>query len=272
MSEGGYGALEDGTGSYRDILRDKQEAVALEQEKRVVKTGDVADQLIAEYEERIAQEPGNLRLLRSAAELYTQKKLFDKALGYYNRIIATEGASDPSLEKVISETTVKKLEHALAQLEPSAPDYAEQSARLQAERQAYELAQCRKRVERYPNDLQMRFELGELYFKAGSFSEAISELQKAQNNPHRRVQAMSYLGQCFARRGINDLAARTLQNAIKEKLSFDEEKKELIYLLGCVLEKMGRKEEAIEQFKLIYEADIGYKDVAAKVDAYYSGM
>src|SRR5213078_272736 len=84
MSEGGYESLEDGTGSYRDILRDKQEAVALEQEKRVVKTGDVADQLIAEYEERIAQEPGNLRLLRSAAELYTQKKLFDKALGYYN--------------------------------------------------------------------------------------------------------------------------------------------------------------------------------------------
>ena len=34
---------------------------------------------------------------------------------------------------------------------------------------------------------------------------------------------------------------------------------------------MGKKEEAIEQFKLIYETDIGYKDVAAKVDAYYSG-
>ena len=26
----------------------------------------------------------------------------------------------------------------------------------------------------------------------------------------------------------------------------------------------------LEQFKLIYESDIGYKDVAAKVDAYYS--
>jgi tetratricopeptide (TPR) repeat protein len=82
---------------------------------------------------------------------------------------------------------------------------------------------------------------------------------------------MSYLGQCFSRRGMNDLAARTLQNAIKEKPAFDEEKKELIYLLGCVLEKMGKKEEAIEQFKLIYESDIGYKDVAAKVDAYYAG-
>ena len=27
----------------------------------------------------------------------------------------------------------------------------------------------------------------------------------------------------------------------------------------------------IEQFKLIYELDISYKDVAAKVDAFYAG-
>jgi tetratricopeptide (TPR) repeat protein len=70
---------------------------------------------------------------------------------------------------------------------------------------------------------------------------------------------------------MNDLAARTLQNALKEKPVFDDEKKDLIYQLGSILEKMGKKEEAIEQFKQIYEIDIGYKDVAAKVDAYYSG-
>ena len=53
---------------------------------------------------------------------------------------------------------------------------------------------------------------------------------------------------------------------------FRSEKKELIYTLGCVLEKMGKKDEAIEQFKIIYEADIGYKDVSAKVDAYYAAQ
>jgi hypothetical protein len=46
----------------------------------------------------------------------------------------------------------------------------------------------------------------------------------------------------------------------------------LIYNLGTVLEAMEKKEEAIEQFKQIYEADIGYRDVAAKVDAYYAGQ
>jgi len=68
---------------------------------------------------------------------------------------------------------------------------------------------------------------------------------------------------------MNDMAARALQSALKEKPVFDDEKKELLYQLYCVLEKMGKKEEAIEQLKQIYEVDIGYKDVAAKVDAYY---
>jgi len=271
LSEGGYEALEDGTGSYRDILRNKEEAIALEQEKREIKTDDMTGRLLADYEARIAQEPRNLRLLRAAAELYAQKKQFDKALEYYQRIIASEGASDPSLERLMAETTLRKFEHALAQLDPSAPDYAEQSARIRTERQEYELERCRQRVEKYPNDLTMRFELGELYFRAGKLTEAISEFQKAQNNPHKRILAMGYLGQCFSRRGMNDLAARTLQNAIREKVAFDDEKKELIYALGCVLERVGKKDEAIEQFKLIYETDIGYKDVAAKVDAYYTG-
>src|SRR5206468_10600697 len=83
-------------------------------------------------------------------------------------------------------------------------------------------------VEKYPNDLQIRFDLGELYFKAGKISEAISEFQKAQNNPHRRIQAMGYLGQCFARRGMNDLAARTLQNRSEEHTSELQSRSDLV--------------------------------------------
>ncbi len=271
MSEGGYETLADGGGSYRDILKNKDEAVSLEQENRQVKTGDVADKLIRDYETRIEADPKNLKLLRSVAELYAQKKEFDKALNYYQKIVATEGTTDSSLEKAIIDTTIKKLDHALSQLDPQTTDYAEQTERLKAERDKFFLEECKRRAEKYPNDLQIRFELGQLYFKTGKFGEAIQELQKAQANPHRKLAAMGLLGQCFSKRGMNDMAARKLQDALKEKLTFDDEKKELIYALGSVLEKMGKADEAIEQFKQIYEVDIGYKDVAAKVDAYYGG-
>jgi tetratricopeptide (TPR) repeat protein len=271
MDEGGYEALADGTGSYRDILKNKEEAVSLEQQNRQVKTEDVAERLIGEYETRLKAEPKNLKLVRSLAELYTQKKQYDKALSYYEQIKASDVGADASLDRSIAETTVRKFEHEMEQLDASAPDYADKAAKLQAEREAYQLAECQKRAERFPTDLQIRFELGQLYFKAGKMGEAIQEFQKAKGNPHRHITAMNYLAQCFAKRRMFELATRTLQEALKEKLVFDDEKKELIYNLGCVLESMGKKDEAIKQFEQIYEVDIGYRDVAAKVDAFYAG-
>ncbi len=273
MDEGGYAALEGGGGSYRDILRNKEEAVTLEQSHRVQKTEDTAARLIKEYEERLASEPDNTKMIRSLAELYTEKKQFDQALELYARIKnSTHGGADSGLDRAIADTTVKKMDHELTQINPFAPDQADQAARLQAQKTEFKLAECKQRVEKYPTDLGIRFELGQLYFEAGLVAEAIGELQKAQQNPHKRSAAMSLLAQCFAKRGMNDSAVRTLQNAIKEKPAFDDEKKDLIYHLGCVLEKMGKKAEAIEQFLQIYETDIGYRDVGAKVDAHYKSQ
>jgi tetratricopeptide (TPR) repeat protein len=272
MDEGGYGALESGEGSFRDILKNKAEAVSLEQQNRVVKSEDVAERLIGEYEARLQNEPDNLKLLRSLAELYTQKNKFDEALELYQRIKGSETGGDATLDLAIANTQVRRFDFQFAQLNPFAADLAEQQARITAEKLAFQTAECQKRVEKYPTDLGIRFEMGMLHFQAGKIGEAIAEFQKAQGNPHRRIAAMSCLAQCFARRKMFDLAAKTLQNAIKEKVGFDEEKKDLIYQLGCVFENMGKKEDAVEQFKIIYETDISYKDVAAKVDAFYAGQ
>lgn len=272
LDQGGYEALADGTGSYRDILKNKAEAVQLEQEHRSVKSHDVADDLLVEYEGRLRSEPNNLKLVRSIAELYAQKKQFDKALEYYERIRTSEAGADPSLEKVIAETVLRRFDHLIAQLDAAKPEEAPRIAQLKQERMAFQVEDCRARAERYPTDLQIKFELGQLYFQAGKFNEAMGEFQKSQSNPQRRLLSMAYLGQCLAAKGMHDMAARRIQEALKEKPGFDDEKKELIYLLGSVLEKMGKKEEAMEQFKQIYEVDISYKDVAAKVDAYYSGQ
>ena len=271
LSEGGYDTIAGGQGSYRDILRNEGESIALEQANRVQKGEDVAERLIAEYEERLPAEAGNVKLLKSLAELYTQKKQFEKALHCYDQIRATEaGANHPGLDSAVAQTKVKRYDYEIGQLDPAAPEHAETLARLSAEKLAFQVADCQKQVERFPTDLARRYEMGALYFQAGKIGEAIQELQKSQSNPHKRIASMNLLAQCFGKRKMFDLAARTLQNAIKEKVVFDDEKKDLIYNLGCMFEGMGKKEDALEQFKQIYEIDIGYRDVAAKVDSYYS--
>jgi tetratricopeptide (TPR) repeat protein len=233
---------------------------------------DVTRRLLDEKEAQLVNEPKNLKVLRNIAELYTERKDYDRALQAYQRIVATEGQADAGLQKAMADVTVRKFDQALAGLDAAAPDYAAQSARIEAERDNYMLTECKERAEKYPSDLFIRFELGQLYFQAGKIGEAIQEFQKAQNNPNKRIASLHCLGQCFARRNMNDLAAKTLEKALAEKLVFDEEKMDLTYALGSVLEKMGKKEEAIEQYKKIYEVDVGFKDVAKKVDDHYAGQ
>lgn len=270
MTEGGYGALEGGGGSYRDILKDKKQATQLEQEQRVEKSEDVTEKLIREYESRLEAEPNNLKMIRSLAELYTSRKQFEQALGLYDRIKNSAMGNDPTLELAIANTIVKQFDFKIEQINPFDTEHAAQVERLKAEKLNFQVAECQKRVEKYPTDLAIRYEMGQLYFQVGKIGEAIQEFQKAQNNPHKKLSAMSYLAQCFAKGKMFDLAADTLRKAIKEKQVFDEEKKDLVYNLGSVLESMGKKEEAIEQYKQIFAVDAGYKDVTPKVMASYS--
>lgn len=266
----GYEALADGSGSYRDVLKNKEEAVSIEQENRQVKTEDVAAKLIIESLARLQREPDNMKVVRGLAELYTQKNEFEKALECYQRMKNSPSGNDPSLDKAIAETRTRRLNHELSLLDATDPDYETKKGELERQRTEFILAECKDRTDRYPTDLQIKFELGELYFKAGKVTEAIQEFQKAQTNPNRRLQCVSYLGQCFSRRGMHDMAVRKFQDALKEKPEFDDVKKELIYHLGCALDALGKKGEAIEQFKQIYESDIGYKDVATRVETYYA--
>ena len=128
---------------------------------------------------------------------------------------------------------------------------------------------ARKRVERNPTDLQLRFELGEHLVNAGHFREALPELQRAEQNPNARLKAMNLLGRCYSELGMLDLAMKQLEEASQEILSMDAMKKEIVYNLGLVYERMGDKEKSLNCMKQIYEADYGYKDVATRVESSY---
>ena len=69
--------------------------------------------------------------------------------------------------------------------------------------------------------------------------------------------------------GILDLAVSRLHQAAEASLVMDNLKKEILYELGDTLMQMGKKEEGIEQFKLLYDSDVGYRDVGKKVEDYY---
>lgn len=269
MAEGGYDGLADGTGSYRDILKNKDEAIALEQEAKQVRSIEQTQKLLDEAYNQLRENPSDLQLAKRVAELYAEAKDYEKALKYYGMLMEIEGFVDAAMERTVTDLKIKKFDKDLHSLDKNAPDYEQQKADLERAKAEFQVEDVKRRVEKYPNDLLIRYEYGVMLFKLARYSEAIQEFQKTQQNASRRISSRHYLAKCFIARGMYDFALTFLQDAIKDKTSMDDEKKELIYSLAEVLDKMGKNEEAIEQLKIIYQVDIGYRDVAAKVDAYY---
>jgi predicted Zn-dependent protease len=156
--------------------------------------------------------------------------------------------------------------------EPEAPDAADKRAHLaeiRRQRSSAAISESKARVERNPTDKQLRFDLGQAYFTAGMYTEAIPELQQAKGNPHIRTKAMLMLGRCFERKNMNDLAENALAEASKELSIMDNTKKEILYELGLIYEKMGKREQYLDALKEIYNNDYGYKDVASRVESSY---
>ena len=126
-------------------------------------------------------------------------------------------------------------------------------------------------AQKYPNDAGFKFELGKLYRQTEKIDLAIQQFQAAQRNPRLRIGALVELGACFKAKRLFDLAVQQFETAKQEIAGFDAQKKVVVYELATCYEAMNRKEQALEEYKLIYSWDIGFRDVASKIDQSYSG-
>jgi len=275
MKRGGWTQAE----SYRDLIKDKEEAISLEQQSRIRLTGEALDQQIAETYARHQAEPENLDFARRLGTLTEQKDDLESAIRWYQYAADLGKGADTGLLRKISDLKIKCLEREIAAREEflstySARDevYTEKSGQLRAakvSRAEMLIVDAQERVARNPTDLQLRFELGENLFNARRFREAVPELQRARQNPHARLKAMNVLGCCYGELGMLDLALKQLEEASREISSMDAMKKEIVYNLGLVYEQIGDQEQALACMKQIYEVDYGYRDVAGRVESSY---
>ncbi len=272
LGEGGYEKIADGTGTYRDILKDEEEAVRLEDEEKGVKSDDSLGRLAAEYESKLTAQPDDPLTQRKLADTYREAGRLDEALALYQTLAESDQGKDHEIHRIIGEVKLAQFDLQVKALDPASDTYEAEYQGILNQKQAFAFETSQALVDRFPTEATLRLELGQHFLERGKYTEAIKEFQRAQTNPHIKAQAQKHLAQCFSQRGMLDLAERTLQSAIKEKEALDAEKKELIYELGVVQEKAEKPNEAIEQFKLIYEVDIDYRDVAEKVDQYYASQ
>ncbi len=276
MKKGGWTEAE----SYRDLIKDKDAAVSLEQQSRVQLSDESLERQISEVFAQHETDPQNIDLAKRLGALHDQKDDLEGAIAWYEYAVALTNRNDPGLVRKVSDLKMRQLdrqiredEQFLAEHEAGGEEFTARARKLEeAKRHRAEILidDARKRLDRNPTDLQLRYELGEQLTNAGRYRDALPELQRARQNPNARLKAMNLLGRCYRELGMLDLAAKQLEDAAREMLVMDATKKEIVYNLGLVYEQMGESGKYIDAMKRLYEADYGYRDVALRVEKSYS--
>ena len=269
----------DSEGDWRDLLKDKDASKDLESKGRAAMTQEMlqtqADALSAEY----AQDQNNLEVTKRLANTYEELEQFETALSFYEWAFHLS-SNDPALEKKVAsirETVNKNHLESLQRFvdeNPEHPDIEKYRQQLiEAEKSQIDIliGESRERVDRNPTDNELRYELGSRLFRATQYREAIQHLQQAKRSPNLRIKVMSLLGQCYERMNMTDLAASQFEEAITELQVMDETKKELLYNLGLLYERLENMPKYLEALKQIYSVDYVYRDVAERVERSYGG-
>jgi len=245
-------------GGFQNLIANKEQAKKLDQANKAMVVGTDAEALIAEKKAQIEKEPGNMNFYRALARLYMQNKRFAEAVQTLEQA-QTINSADPELDRMLSTVRAADYEARIEALRQEGK--TEEADNLEVEKNQFVFDDLATRVDRYPNDLHLRFELGYQYYIYEYYDDAIQHLQLAQKSPKDRLNALYYLAMCFLKKGQRDMAVMQLETARDQLPMMDDLKKKVVYQLGLCAEEAKDYEKAYNYYKDVYSADVTFGDL-----------
>ncbi len=252
--------------AYRDLIADKDQAKKLDMQAKAVIAGSDADALIEEARARIEQEPNNLNYYRALARLLSQSKRFDEAVEVLEAARKIN-AADPELDRTLTSTRISAFEAKIDAMKEAGD--AEGAAELEVEMNQFIFDDLSARVQRYPNDLKLRYELGMQYFMYEHYDDAIGQFRLSQRSRRAHRVALLSGDVNFAHKGQRDMAVMQLETANDQLPIMDDLKKKVVFALGKLAEEAGDIEKAFGYYKDVYGADIGFEDISERMERIY---
>jgi Tfp pilus assembly protein PilF len=258
------GANAAGVTHSRDQIKDKDVARELERSQRLHRSDDELQEDLRRLEARYADESSPETMIE-LADVHEKLKDPESALDWVERALSYKKDSF-ELAARAGDLRAKVMKKKIAQAGKSGDDA--RASELERELWSYEAADYTRRVDLRPSDANLRLQLGRRLMRVGDFDGAMGQLQKAMSDPRTKREAQFCLAQCFQGKGFSDLARKEYQKALEGILQVDDRAKEILYNLGVIAQGEGNAAEARGFFARIFEVDIGYRDVAEKMNQY----
>lgn len=231
----------------------------------------------ADLKHAIRKEPEKTEHYLKLADLYKREARLDQAHATLEQALQVSG-NDANVRELLEDVELLRMKENLEKAKERAAQGNDDTARKNAAALSIEYNKRRlevltRRVERYPQDLTLKFELGQLLMVFQKWPQAIPLLQQASQNKRIKVKALAHLGKCFIYDKKLPLAKGQLERAIGE-LSWDEDPKlylETYYNLARVCEETGDKTAAENYYGEILVRDYDYKDARERLEKLQGG-
>lgn len=281
MNKGGYDKPGQ-EGGFRQNIRDAAKQRELDDADRISKTEDTVERLVATAENEYIKRPNDLPTVENLGKrLLERGKPADEERAHQLYMGAYTTSNAFRLRQMAGDIRIRQMRRKVMELEKmlaGAPEGQKEMVQRMLDHQnedlnTLEMEEYRLRVENYPTDLSMKFELGKRYFVAGKFDDSIPLFQDAQTDAKIRPQVLNMLGQAFHRIHYYDEAVQTFKGAIEGRDLAPELSREVRYNLMLALTELGKSHkdanavrEADKLASGIATEQFNYKDIRARRD------
>ncbi|MBE6365056.1 MAG: hypothetical protein E7053_04810 [Lentisphaerae bacterium] len=248
---------------------DAEDAIIQQLLNGTIHDADQAQLLIDRFSAELRKKD-SVDMRRKMADAYMIAGKYEDALREYRTVSDSLGVLDPVLDKHIEKAYIANLRSMVEKLQASPEEYDDpegQIAALEKDIYDYHWKHTRLRAERFPNDMQLQFDLAELQFECDMIDEAFASFSAIAENPQKRRGSLVYMGRCSLLRNEVEQAVGFLREAVNEMPRMDKYKREAMYYLGNALELAGDPEGAKENYRQILVSMAGYRDVPERLSA-----
>lgn len=232
----------------------------------------------ADLKHAIRKDPQKSENYLKLGDYYKRAGLLDEAHKTFETALQVSG-DNPNVREQLEDIELlrmnKNVEIARDRAAGGDDEARKHAAELATEFAKRRLEILNRRVERYPQDLVLKYELAELLMSSffGKFTQAIPLLQQASQNQRLKARALIKLGRCFIADKKIGLARGQIERGVAEVNAPDDPKLfvEAHYMLGVVCETLKDIPAAEKHYGEVLVVDYDYKDALARLEKLQGG-
>lgn len=229
----------------------------------------------ADLQRLIRKEPDNKDHYVKLGDMFRRNNRLEESRKMFEQAVEVSGG-DQNIRELLEDVELDLMRKNIELGKPklaAAPDGVAKLESLNRELLLRETEVLRGRVERYPSDLRVKYQLAECFMKDDKCALAIPLFQQSSQDNRLETRALANLGKCFMKEKKYPLARRQFEKAAPKISQHDDVELylDVYYWLGRLCQSAGDKEAAEAHFSEVLAVNYDYKDALKRLEEIQGG-